>query len=281
MANVLSEQKRQQVIALGRLGWPLRQIEREVGVRRETASAYLKAAGIEVRRERGRRLAAKPASLVSTDPGPACQLSGGWPAPPPETATPQSRCEPYREFIEDSLAKGRNAVAIYQDLVTYHGFKAKYASVKRFVRKLGTRAPKPRAVIQTAPGEEAQVDYGDGPMVLDPQSGRYRRTRLFVLTLGFSRKCVRLLTFRSSSRIWADLHEQAFARLGGAPKLVVLDNLKEGVLKPDVYDPALNPLFHDLLAHYGVTAMPCRVRDPDRKGKVERGVGHVSIGAQI
>jgi hypothetical protein len=46
MSNILSEEKRQQVIALGRLGWPLRRIEQETGVRRETASAYLKAAGI-------------------------------------------------------------------------------------------------------------------------------------------------------------------------------------------------------------------------------------------
>ncbi len=49
MANVLSEQKRQQVIALGRLGWTLRRIEQSTGVRRETAGAYLKAAGIAVR----------------------------------------------------------------------------------------------------------------------------------------------------------------------------------------------------------------------------------------
>jgi transposase len=279
MANVLSEQKRQQVIALWRLKWPLRRIERETGVRRETASAYLKAAGVEVRRQRGRILATKPASQTSTDPKPASRVStdpvelGGWP-PVPVASPRASACEPYRDFIEASVAKGRNATAIYQDLVTYQGFSARYASVKRFVRKLDAGQPEPRAVIQTAPGEEAQVDYGEGPMVLDPQSGRYRRTRLFVLTLGFSRKCVRLLTFRSSSRIWADLHEQAFARLGAGPMVIVLDNLREGVLKPDVYDPALNPLFRDLLAHYGATALPCRVRDPDRKGKVERGVDH-------
>jgi hypothetical protein len=54
----------------------------------------------------------------------------------------------------------------------------------------------------------------------------------------------------------------------------VLDNLKEGVLKPDVHDPAINPLYRDVLAHYGVTALPCRVRHPDRKGKVESGVRH-------
>jgi transposase len=270
MANVLSEEKRQQVLGLGRLGWSLRRIEDATGIRRETASAYLKAAGIAVRRERGRRLAAKPASPVSTDPA---SLSG-W--PPRPTRSPQaSACEPYRELIEEALSRGRNAVAIYQDLVTDHGFAARYASVQRYVRKLrGRITPHACAVIQTAPGEEAQVDYGDGPMVRDPTTGKYRRSRLFVLTLGWSRKAVRLLTFRSSSRIWAALHEEAFRRLGAAPRVVVLDNLKEGVVRPEWYDPMLNPLYRDVLRHYGVTALPCRVRDPDRKGKVERGVGH-------
>ena len=46
------------------------------------------------------------------------------------------------------------------------------------------------------------------------------------------------------------------------------------MLTPDIYDPALNPLYRDVLAHYGVVALPCRVGDPDRKGKVEAGVGH-------
>jgi hypothetical protein len=111
-------------------------------------------------------------------------------------------------------------------------------------------------------------------MVRDPHTGKYRRTRLFVLTLGCSRKSVRLLVFRSSARIWAELHEKAFRRLGGATKVVVLDNLKEGVITPDIYDPSLNPLYCDVLAHYGAVALPCRVRDPDRKGNVEAGVAH-------
>jgi len=68
MANVSSDDKRQQVEALGRLGWSLRRIEREVHVRRETASAYLKAAGIDVRAHGGAKR--KPATLVEviTDP---------------------------------------------------------------------------------------------------------------------------------------------------------------------------------------------------------------------
>ena len=96
------------------------------------------------------------------------------------------------------------------------------------------------------------------------RGGQYRRTRLFVLTLGYSRKAVRLLVFRSSTRIWAELHEKAFRRLGGAPRILVLDNLREGVLVPDVYDATLNPLYRDVLAHYGAVALPCRIQDPPR-----------------
>jgi hypothetical protein len=69
VSNVLSQEKRQQVIALGRLGWPLRRIQQEIGIRRETASAYLKAAGIAIRAPGGwgRRAPAKPANEVSPD----------------------------------------------------------------------------------------------------------------------------------------------------------------------------------------------------------------------
>src|SRR5579862_5046712 len=287
MSNVLSADQQQQVIALGRLNWSLRRIEKETGVRRETAGAYLKAAGIAVRPPGawGRRQPAKPANEVSPDLPPDAVAEPGQnrPTVSPDSAPislpgrcpTSSACEPYFDFIELSLSKGRNAKAIYQDLVDSHGFKGRYQSVKRFVRQLRCRSGSPAcAVIITPPGEEAQVDYGTGPMVRDPHSGRYRRTRMFVLTLGYSRKAVHLLTFQSSTRIWAELHEQAFRRLGGGTRTVVLDNLGEGVLKPDIYDPALNPLYRDLLAHHGAVALPCRVRDPDRKGKVERSVGH-------
>jgi transposase len=271
MGNVLDPSTQQQVLALGRLGWTLRRIERETGVRRETVSAYLRAAGVAVRgRGRPGEALAKPAisAEVSTDSAPS-------PWPPPGRAPCASACEPYRELIVDALGRGRNAMAIWQDLVDDHAFAARYASVRRFVRQLRGRAPvDARVVITTAAGEECQVDYGDGPMVRHPQTSTYRRTRLFVLTLGFSRKAVRLLLWHSSAQAWAELHERAFRRLGGSTRVVVLDNLREGVLTPDIYDPAINPLYRDVLAHYGAVALPCRVGDPDRKGKVEAGIGH-------
>ena len=69
-------------------------------------------------------------------------------------------------------------------------------------------------MITTAPGEEGQVDYGDGPMVRHPHTGKYRRTRLFVLTLGYSRKAVRLLVWQSSTQVWAASTSRRFAGSG-------------------------------------------------------------------
>lgn len=307
--NVLNEEKKQQVLALGRPGWSLRRIEKATEVRRETAGRYLRGQGIEVRRPGGwgrrppaggeRATAAIQAGEVPTGfsaGGDAVGVqeadripeSGDARTHPdkqaaeekqPETTTPDrvtaSVREPYRELIIAALGRGRNAMGIWQGLVDGHGFAGGYVSVKRFVAKLrGHATTEARVVIETAPGEEAQVDYGTGPMVLDPATGKYRRARLFVMTLGCSRKAVRLIVFKSSTQVWAELREQAFRRLGGAPRIVVLDNLKEGVSQPDIYDPTINPLFRDVLKHYGAIALPCRVRDPDRKGKVESGVGH-------
>jgi len=298
----LNEEKKQQVIALGRLGWSLRRIQKNTGVRRETAAAYLREAAVALRPPGawGRAAPAKPANEVTTDPAPpkpahtattdsppakpANEVTTDFGAKSPDVTSAAaqpglhasaSACEVHREAIEVGLSKGRNAMAIWQDLVDTYSFAGGYQTVKRFVRKFrGTQSPEARVVIETAPGEEAQVDYGSGPMIRDEHSGKYRRSRLFVLTLGYSRKSVRLLVFRSSSQTWAELHELAFRRLGGVTRVVVLDNLREGVLTPDIYDPAINPLYRDVLQHYNIVPLPCRVADPDRKGKVERGVGH-------
>ena len=144
MTNILSDDKRQQVLALGRLGWTLRRIEQATGVRRETASAYLKAAGLAVRPPgRWGHPPANPAKEVSTDPG---ALPPGIPAPlsaspPPGRAPTASACAAYRELIEAALGRGRDAMAIWRDLVDDHGFPAQYASVRRFVIALRGQRP--------------------------------------------------------------------------------------------------------------------------------------------
>jgi transposase len=185
--------KQQQVLALGRLGWSLRRSESATGVRRETASDYLKAAGIPVRGRGGRPRVWPPKSAttpeMSTDPTAKPAISEGVstdsdrpkPATTPEVSTDlttvpvpgrapsASACEPSRDFIAEALRHGRNAMAIWQDLVEDDGFTARYASVRRFVRTLrGTSSPEARVVITTAPGE----DYGESPAMVSPEEAQ-------------------------------------------------------------------------------------------------------------
>ena len=147
--NVLTEEKKQQAIALGRLGWSLRQIQRATRIRRETVAGYLKAAGVPVRPpgQWGRQQ-----SQVSTDQETRNQLA--------ETNQQLIRrrsasvCEPYRAIIEAALSKGCSAMSIFQDLVDSHSFPGKSSSVKGFVRKLrGSMRLETRLMSPTTIGE--------------------------------------------------------------------------------------------------------------------------------
>ena len=153
MGNVLSDEKKQQVIALGKLGWSLRRIEEATGVRRETASCYLKAAGVVVCLPGwGRRAPSKPAIGVTTDPAkPAIQVTTDFYAafsqnsgPPQRPKSSPSSCEPYREQVELGLHRGRNAMAIWQDLVSDHGFAGGYEAVKRLFGSFADRSVRNR-----------------------------------------------------------------------------------------------------------------------------------------
>src|SRR5215470_2523624 len=94
MANVLNEEKKQQILALGRLGWSLRRIQQATRVRRETISGYLKAAGITVWRPGGwsRQGSRKPAMQVITDP--AKPANGVTTGPKPESAAVNRNLNP-------------------------------------------------------------------------------------------------------------------------------------------------------------------------------------------
>ena len=190
-----------------------------------------------------------------------------------------SACEPHRSFVEAQLRLRRNAMSIYQDLVDQFGFTARYSSVMRFVRKLREREPEQFDRLEFLPGEEMQVDYGEGAPTRVPGTDRYRKPRLFVATLRYSRHCFRRVVWRSSQETWARLHEQAWRFFGGSCRYVVLDNLREGVVKPDLYEPEINAVYAATLAHYGVVADPARVRDPNRKGAVENAIGHTQATA--
>ncbi len=273
--NVLDVADRNRILDLLRKGWSIRQVARDTGHRHETIRRY----GIEAGILTPKLAKCTTPAEVPTDPKPHTEPevpTDPKPHTEPElpTGSTRSSAEPFRDFIEAELRKGRNAKAIFQDLVLHRGYDGSYDAVKRLARTLRKREPKISCRFETEPGQEAQVDYGEGAPVRDPRTGKYRKPRLFVMTLGNSRHAFRKVVWKSSTEIWCRLHEEAFAYFGGATHTIRLDNLKEGVLKPDTWDPELNPLYAKLLEHYGVVPLPCRPYAPDLKGKVESAVGY-------
>ena len=272
--NVLKPEKRAAILTLLDKNVSQRKISRNTGIDRKTIRRYM-------RQNAPGSIQIPPPVATSKSPTSATdQIENPPPRPPtnsmdsgPIPFHAKSACEPHRQWIEEQVRLGRNAMAIYQDLVERFSFNHKYNSVKRFVRKLKRKDPKQFDRLEFPPGEEAQVDYGQGALTKMP-SGKYRRPRLFVMTLKYSGRSFRKVVWKSSQETWARLHEEAFRYFGGCPQYVVLDNLKEGVIKPDIYEPDLNPVYAAMLDHYGVVADPARVRDPDRKGTVENAVQH-------
>ena len=245
-----------------------REIKRRTGVDRKTIRRYALASNSP-----GVATGSAGIPEQTPPPRPPAPAEGAPLSAAPSSPTGTSACEPHRTWIESQLQLGRNAQSLYQGLVEQRDFEHRYNSVKRFVARLKARAPERFDVLEFLPGEECQVDYGQGaPALWKP--GQYKRPYLFVMTLKYSGKSFRKVVWKTDQEIWARLHEEAWRSFGGCCQYVVLDNLKEGVLRPDIYEPELNPVYAAILKHYGVVADPCRVGDPDRKGTVENAIQH-------
>ena len=146
-------------------------------------------------------------------------------------------------FIDAQLRLTRNYTVIYQDLVDTFGFIGAYNSVKRVAGGLGAHEPEQFDRLEFAPGEEAQVIYGEVELTRVVGSRRDRMPRLFVMTLRYSRCNFRRVDWKSSLEVWTRLHEEAWRYFGGACLYVVRDNLKEGMIKPNLYEPQRNAVY--------------------------------------
>lgn len=268
--NVLKHIKKAALVTLLQNGVSQHEIARKTRIDRKTIRKYQHEFESVAMPVSNSPMATGFSEAAAVERGPP--ISGS----PPAVIIPKgfSACSVHHDWIAVEVAKNRNAMSIYQDLVEIFGFTNCYNSVKRYVRSLKRKDPEQYDRLDFLPGEEAQVDYGQGAFTLHPKNGKRRRPRLFVMTLRYSRRSFRKVVWNSSQETWAKLHEEAFRYFGGVPQYIVLDNLKEGVLKPDIYDPELNPVFAAMLKHYGAVADPCRVADPDRKGTVENAIKH-------
>ena len=165
--------------------------------------------------------------------------------------------------------------AIFKRLRDDHRDSGSYSSVRRYVHRLRPSEPEAVVRVHTAPGEEAQVEFGSAGKLYDPGSGRARTAYVFVATLCYSRHQYAELVFDQKVPTWISLHRRAFESWGGVPKRVVPDNLKAAVAKVLVYDPVLGEAYRRMAQHYGFVISPTRPRSPRHKGKVESGVHYV------
>lgn len=274
MPNQLKMSKIQSALALRQQGWTFTRIAQELGIHRETVAQYV-------------RRYSKPTEAPTGSDGPKptqapTGTSDSKPAEAPRSpladGSGRSDCEPLRTVIESKLDQGLHARRIYQDLVEEHGFAGSYWSVMRFVRRLGRTRELPFRRMECEAGEEAQVDFGSGAMIVG-RDGKRRKTHVFRIVLSHSRKGYSEAVFRQSTEDFIRCLENAFHHFGGSVKTLVIDNLRAAVTKADWYEPELHPKLRWFCEHYGVVILPTRPYMPRHKGKIESGVKYVKRNA--
>jgi transposase len=241
-----------------RAGASQRAIAHDLGLARMTVQKYA-------------QLAAAAGYLDASRPLPdAAELVGrlGPPAQPPRTP---SSVEPYRAQVDLLLDAGVEMMTIF-DRLCERGYTGSYSSVRRFARTLKPARRTAVVRVHTAPGEEAQVDFGSAGTLLEPIGSRPRRAWIFIMTLSFSRHQYAELVFDQKISTWLACHRHAFEWFGGVPQRIVLDNLKAAVLDANLHDPVLGEAYRRQGQHYGFLISPNRPRTPEHKGKVENGV---------
>jgi len=152
--------------------------------------------------------------------------------------TQVSKAEPYRELIERMLREqGCTGQVIFERLRENHNFDGSYWSIIRFIRRLEEKEPEAFIRMETAPGKQAQVDFGYAGKMFDPLIKRLRRAWGFMMTLSCSRHQFGKFVFDQKVETWLNLHREAFEFFGGVPGEIVLDNLKAAIVKAALYEP--------------------------------------------
>jgi len=221
------------------------------------------------------RLAVEKGLLDPSTPSP--QASEVLEAIGPQNREPRvaSTVVPFEELLLEWSKTGVEMVAMFDRLVANHGYSGSYSSVRRYLASQCRANPEVWVRIETAPGEEAQVDFGYAGMMKDPSTGLMSKAWFFVMTMCNSRHFYVEIVFNQTIAMWVRCHIRAFKWFGGVPKRVVIDNLKSAVIKSLLENPVFSAPYRELALHYGFQIRPCRPRVPRHKGKVESGVHYV------
>lgn len=246
-------------------GEKVRAISRSLGIGRNTLKAVRQKA-----EEQGWLI---PKAALPTEEELAALFS-------PLSSSPESSHSlvmPYQEEVKAWVEQGVRVTAVFAALKRSHEFTGSYGSVLRFVRTITqNKLPEAFVPLHFDPGSSAQVDFGKGPLLLDPVRSLLRKTWIFVMTLCFSRHAFVCFVFDQSVASWLSCHRRAFEFFGGVPSSIILDNLKAAIVKACYYDPQVQKSYYEFAEAYHFLISPCRVATPEHKGRVESGVKYVS-----
>lgn len=179
-----------------------------------------------------------------------------------------NKLDNHKEQILQLFAQNLSGVRIFEEL-SASGLKTSYAAVKKYIAEM--KGNKICIRFHTKAGEEAQVDFGYVGLGFDKQNDR-RKTWIFNMRLSYSRLDYYERVFDQKVETFIQCHINAFKFFGGIPKCIKIDNLKAAILEASFYEPIYQELYKQFASYYGFAPIPCRVRQPQEKGKTESGI---------
>ena len=167
-----------------------------------------------------------------------------------------------------------SATQILQRLRGEEGYTGGFSILKDYVRAIRPVRHPAFLTLAFAPGEAAQVDWGCAGTI--SLGATRRRLSFFVMVLCHSRMAYVEFTCGEALEHFLACHQNALEFFGATPAVILIDNLKTGVLRHPFGEKAIfHPRYLDFAAHYGFEPRACNVRKANEKGRVENGVGYV------
>ncbi len=192
----------------------------------------------------------------------------------PRCSSPRpSLLDPYKDDIVRMLHQHPYSAQQILQQIRRQGYPGGYSILRDFVRQI--RPPtKAFLTLHFDPGECAQIDWGyAGSLVVGTTR---RRLSFLAMVLGYSRMLHVEFALSETIEQFLSIQQNAFIKWGGAPRQLVIDNLKTAVLSHPRGQPAVyNPRYMDFASHYGCHLRACNVRAAHEKGRVESAVGYV------
>ncbi len=180
-----------------------------------------------------------------------------------------SKLDDFKEEILKLLEKDLSVIRIHEELNKF-GSKVSYPALVKYTAVLREKTDI-CIRFETAPGEEAQVDFGYCGIQPSPD-GNFKKAWFFNMRLSYSRLDYYEVVFNQTVETFIQCHINAFKSFGGVPKIIKIDNLKAAILEANFYEPVHQQYYKKFADYYQFFSLPCRVRKPQEKGKTESAI---------